>query len=331
MGLFCFILSKTLFRWRPLKMRFIFLGITTDPCTCNSFPSCFYSHFYWMYCFAFHYLYNEIIKMNIGTWQVWSRKKLHCRRIPNIIAWIAAEPFSAEKTSFFMPFIQTSVLALWGQKEERKSESWSLQETKLLTRQRVPVRVLQGTRLLGWILLLTATWRGGNVPADVSNPQLPPQRSLTPARAPGLGSAAPRTHLNPDNNYISPKNTHRVTLSHPLVAISVVFFCPNLPYPDKIPPSMRWVWEGFVGVSPHFVPLCPQPRSDKSLSTPQTFHPKRAGCQGWVMQILMERIRGPQGCSTDAGYYLTLGNTAIGSRCKEEVWGEGFWGTSFPH
>lgn len=37
----CSILSKMLFHWRPLKMRFIFLGITTDSCICNSFPSHF--------------------------------------------------------------------------------------------------------------------------------------------------------------------------------------------------------------------------------------------------------------------------------------------------
>lgn len=201
-------------------------------------------------------------------------------------------------------------------------------------RQRVPVRVLQRTRLLGWILLLTPMWRGENVPANVYDSLLSLQRSLTPASAARLGSAAPLTHLNPDNNYISPKNKHRITLSHPLVDISVFFFRPNLPYPDKIPQSMRWVWEGFVGASPQFVPLCSQPSSDKSLSTPQraaAFHPKWAGCQGWVMQILMERIPGSLRTLYWWGYYLTLGNTAIGSRCKEEIWGEGFWGTSFPH
>lgn len=32
-----------------------------------------------------------------------------------------------------------------------------------------------------------------------------------------------------------------------------------------------------------------------------------------------------------AGCYMTFGNTAAGSGCKEDIWGEEFWGTSFPH
>lgn len=39
-------------------------------------------------------------------------------------------------------------------------------------------------------------------------------------------------------------------------------------------------------------------------------------------QILKDALR--------AGFYMTLGNTAAGSGCKEDIWGEGFWGT-FPH
>lgn len=31
-----------------------------------------------------------------------------------------------------------------------------------------------------------------------------------------------------------------------------------------------------------------------------------------------------------AGCYTTLGNTAAGSGCKKDIWGERFWG-SFPH
>nr|XP_021136449.1 uncharacterized protein LOC110355358 [Columba livia] len=105
-----------------------------------------------------HKVLNDLLQSDSGKaknkTQVWSRKKLHCGCIPSIIAWISAEPFSAEKTSFYAIYSCFS-FALWGQKEERKSESWSLQETNLLMRQRVPVRVLQRTRLLGWILLLT--------------------------------------------------------------------------------------------------------------------------------------------------------------------------------
>lgn len=29
-----------------------------------------------------------------------------------------------------------------------------------------------------------------------------------------------------------------------------------------------------------------------------------------------------------AGCYMTLGNTATVSGCKEDIWEEGFWGTS---
>lgn len=31
-----------------------------------------------------------------------------------------------------------------------------------------------------------------------------------------------------------------------------------------------------------------------------------------------------------AGCYMTFGNTAAGFGCKEDIWGEGFWGISFP-
>lgn len=132
-------------------------------------------------------------------------------------------------------------------------------------------------RLLGWILLLTPMQIRGNLPADVpdlllSVLQLGCRRTPTPARVAGLGSVAPLTQLNPESNYILPKNKHRVTPSRPSVVISVFFFSlsmgPNLPYPDKVPQSMRCGLGGICGCDPPVCsallcaggsPLCSQP------------------------------------------------------------------------
>lgn len=83
------------------------------------------------------------------------------------------------------------------------------------------------------------------------------RRTLTPARVARLGSVAPLTQLNPESNYVLPKNKHRVTPFHPSAVVPVFFFClsmgPNLPCPNRIPQSMRWFLGGICGCE---LPVC---------------------------------------------------------------------------
>lgn len=98
---------------------------------------------------------------------------------------------NSRKELFLMLFICVSVLAFWGQKEKRNSDSWSLQhflqEASLLTWQHLPAWVLQRMRLLGWTLLLTPMEVRGNLPADASDLLLAVQKNPDPCKGCKVG------------------------------------------------------------------------------------------------------------------------------------------------
>lgn len=61
--------------------------------------------------------------MNIGTWQVWGRRKFHCRWILNRTLWITAEPFLVkwQNELFFCAIFLGLRFDILGTKEIKKS------------------------------------------------------------------------------------------------------------------------------------------------------------------------------------------------------------------
>lgn len=144
--------------------------------------------------------------MRIGAWQVWGRKKFHCRWIPNIIPWITAERFSVKGQKRAVSYAIDSCFCfdVLGTKEKKKR--WVSESTALYARGNVG-------RWCVWHFGGWGCWAGGSLhqcnhlPARLCCELCPTSwfRCLAPARW-GKGDVSPTGSAKRREHFLLPKN-----------------------------------------------------------------------------------------------------------------------------